>query len=205
MMHRVRGQLTYANVVATLALFIALSGATAFAATQLAKNSVGPKQLRKNAVTTAKIKNGAITGAKINASSLGPVPSAASADNASALGGAAPSAYARTQLEPIHFIGDPGEPAFQSGCTDINPSLFGRAGYYKDGFGIVRLVGVLSCASASAAPVFTLPPGFRPATAYNFIVTQGATDPATLQVLPNGEVRTFSFSPTLVVASFRTG
>jgi hypothetical protein len=55
-MHRLRGKLTYANVVATIALFVALAGGTAFAATQmLPKNSVGPKQLRKDAVTPAKL------------------------------------------------------------------------------------------------------------------------------------------------------
>ena len=39
MMRRLSGQLTYANAVATLALFIAIGGASAFAATQLAKNT----------------------------------------------------------------------------------------------------------------------------------------------------------------------
>jgi hypothetical protein len=53
-MHRIRGKLTYANVVATLALFIALGGAS-YAATRLPKNSVGAKQLRKGAVTPAKL------------------------------------------------------------------------------------------------------------------------------------------------------
>jgi hypothetical protein len=60
-----RSKLTYSNVVATLALFIAIGGASAFAASQLGKNSVGPKQLKKNAVTTAKVKNEAITAAKV--------------------------------------------------------------------------------------------------------------------------------------------
>jgi hypothetical protein len=64
-MKRLRCRLTYANVVATLALFLALGGATAVAASQLGKNSVGSKQLKKNSVTTAKIKNGAVTQAKI--------------------------------------------------------------------------------------------------------------------------------------------
>jgi hypothetical protein len=50
----VRRHLTYANVAATLALFLALGGA-AYAATQLPKNSVGTKQLKKGAVTAAKI------------------------------------------------------------------------------------------------------------------------------------------------------
>jgi len=50
----VRTRLTYANVVATLALVLAVGGASAFAATQLAKNSVGTRQLKKNAVTGEK-------------------------------------------------------------------------------------------------------------------------------------------------------
>jgi hypothetical protein len=47
-------RLTYANVVATLALFVALGGG-AYAATQLKKNSVGTKQLKNGAVTAAKL------------------------------------------------------------------------------------------------------------------------------------------------------
>lgn len=49
-------RLTYANVTATVALFLALGGG-AYAATQLPKNSVGPEQLQKNAVNSAKVKN----------------------------------------------------------------------------------------------------------------------------------------------------
>lgn len=47
---------SYAEVVATLALFIALGGAS-YAAIQVPKNSVGTKQLKKNAVTSKKVKN----------------------------------------------------------------------------------------------------------------------------------------------------
>ncbi len=56
---------TYANVVSTLCLFLLLGGASALAATQLAKNSVGTKQIKKNAVTAAKIKNAAVTTSKL--------------------------------------------------------------------------------------------------------------------------------------------
>ena len=52
--------MTYANVVATLALFIALGGAS-YAALKLPKNSVGPRQIKNNAVTTAKTKIEAVT------------------------------------------------------------------------------------------------------------------------------------------------
>lgn len=81
-MKQIRSRLTYANVVATLALFLALAGAAAYGASHLAKNSVGTPQLKKNSVTAAKIKKGAITGSKIKLSTLGTVPSAELANHA---------------------------------------------------------------------------------------------------------------------------
>jgi Collagen triple helix repeat (20 copies) len=53
-----RPRLTYANVIATIALFLALGG-SAWAATNLPKNSVGPAQLKKGAVTPTKINRAA--------------------------------------------------------------------------------------------------------------------------------------------------
>src|SRR5882757_6141250 len=88
-MKRVQRKLSFSNVVALLALFVALGG-SAYAATQLPKNSVGPKQLKKNAVTTAKIAKGAVTGAKVNLSFLGTVPNATHAASADTAKTAAP-------------------------------------------------------------------------------------------------------------------
>jgi hypothetical protein len=70
---------TYANVVSTLCLFLLLGGASAFAATKLAKNSVGATQIKKNAVVTAKIKNAAVTNSKLaeNAVTSGKIADAA--------------------------------------------------------------------------------------------------------------------------------
>ena len=96
-------KLSFANVTSFLALFIALSG-SAYAAFRLPANSVGTKQLKNGAVTRPKlarkavdsskvvpgsltgadIKAGSITGANINLATLGKVPSAATADTASA-------------------------------------------------------------------------------------------------------------------------
>jgi hypothetical protein len=53
-MRAIRQRLTYANVIATLALFLALGGA-AVAATQIPRNSVGTGQLKPEAVTAGKI------------------------------------------------------------------------------------------------------------------------------------------------------
>lgn len=55
----VRGRLTYANVMSSIAVFLVVAGGTAFAASQLGKESVGTKQLKKEAVTLAKIKKAA--------------------------------------------------------------------------------------------------------------------------------------------------
>lgn len=54
-MNRLRGKLTYSNVVSTLCLFLLLGGGTAFAARQLEKESVGTNQLKKGAVTPSKL------------------------------------------------------------------------------------------------------------------------------------------------------
>jgi hypothetical protein len=145
--------LTFANVVSCLALFVALGG-SAFAATQLAKNSVGSKQLKKNAVTTAKIKKEAVTGAKIKLSSVGTVPSAAVANSL-------------PPAEPIHLVGTPGQPPFENGSKEYAETTIPLqpVGFYKDREGIVHLEGVATVGNSSSGftSIFTLPPGFRPA------------------------------------------
>jgi hypothetical protein len=65
-----RDKLTYSNVISTLCLFLLIGGGTAFAASQLAKKSVGTKQLKSNAVTSAKIKKNAVTSAKIKSGAV---------------------------------------------------------------------------------------------------------------------------------------
>jgi hypothetical protein len=88
-MKRLRSRLTYANVVATLALFIALAGGTAVAAGHLLpKGSVGTRQLKNGAVTGAKIKNGTVTASKIAAGSLGTVTKVSEANHATSAGDA---------------------------------------------------------------------------------------------------------------------
>jgi hypothetical protein len=52
---RLRAKLTYSNVISTVCLFLLVGGGTAFAASQLGKESVGTNQLKKAAVTPAKL------------------------------------------------------------------------------------------------------------------------------------------------------
>lgn len=89
-MNNLRGTLTYANVMATLALLLALSGGVAYAAStlgknsvkskniaakavkarNLAKNAVKAKAIAPNAVTNAKLKAGAVSGGKVKKGTL---------------------------------------------------------------------------------------------------------------------------------------
>src|SRR5271166_1998692 len=91
MLDGLASRLTYANVMATLAFFMALGGG-AYAVSSLPRNSVGTPQLKNGAVSTSKLAShavtgskvakGSLTGADINASTLGTVPSATNAANA---------------------------------------------------------------------------------------------------------------------------
>ena len=119
-MKQISSRLSYANVVSTLALFLALAGTAAYAASHLAKNSVGTPQLKKNAVTAAKIKNGTITGKKINLPTLGTVPSSQTAEtarNSESLQGIGVGGFVRGGGEVLSArrdlsIGDSGVPVF---------------------------------------------------------------------------------------------
>lgn len=55
-MSKLHEHITYANVMASLAVFIALGG-SAYAATQLPRNSVGAAQIRQNAVGSSELRN----------------------------------------------------------------------------------------------------------------------------------------------------
>ncbi len=124
-MKQIRQRLTYANVMSSIAVFLILGGATAFAATkigagQLKANSVKTGKIVKEAVTEGKIKNGAVTtnklangavttdkiandavtGDKVKESTLGEVPSAAKATSATS---ATSAANATTADGPVAF------------------------------------------------------------------------------------------------------
>lgn len=88
-MGRFRDRLTYANVMATVAVFLALTG-VGFAALKIPRNSVGTKQLKKDAVNSSKVAPASIKGGDIDLSSLTTVPTA---QNAFELGGLGPSAF----------------------------------------------------------------------------------------------------------------
>lgn len=91
MPHKLRFHLTYANVTATVALFLALTGGIAWA---LGLNSVKSKHIKNDQVQSADVRddslpNGGLTGQDIVESSLGTIPNADTLDGTDSTGFAA--------------------------------------------------------------------------------------------------------------------
>jgi hypothetical protein len=118
MLSKLHGRLTYANVMATVAMFIALGGGAYAAASgsigsrELKNNTVRSQDIRNNQVSTSDLRNNSasgrdirndtLTGGDVLESALGEVPkanqatTATTAGNTNQLGGVAASGYLRT-------------------------------------------------------------------------------------------------------------
>lgn len=131
------------NAIAYAALFVALSG-TAYAATQLPKNSVGAKQLKKQSVNAAKVKKNSLTGNQINENKLGKVPEAAKLDG----------------KIPADFLAAKGTAVNADKLDGVDSAVFGDVQTYagmnfepRDSEGIEKIyegTGSISCKGASA-------------------------------------------------------
>ena len=75
-------RLTYANIVSSLALLVALCGGGVALASTLPKNSVTSKQIKNGAIKSKDVADNGLTGTDVNESTLGTVPSAARASRA---------------------------------------------------------------------------------------------------------------------------
>jgi hypothetical protein len=108
---------TYANVVATAALFVALGGVS-YAATQLPEDSVGTNQLQQDSVTSGKVQDGTLKPAD-----FGPETWDGSSYSAS-------DTIARNSSEgpPFDFTSenvfcDPGDPQIGGGFVGLTPEI----------------------------------------------------------------------------------
>lgn len=132
-------RLTYARVVSTVCLFLALGG-TAWA---VAANSVGTAELKQGAVSTPKIARGAVTG-------RGLVP-----------------IDPRVVVVPVD-VAQPcrrrNSGQFCTGWRNYGRG-FAPAAYYRDRSGVVRLEGSVETEGGEPAPglvLFYLPRSYRP-------------------------------------------
>jgi hypothetical protein len=161
-------RLTYANVMSTIAVFVALGGG-AYAAVALPKNSVGTRQLKADAVTSAKVRNHTLRAHDFAAGQLpAGAPGAAGGQGpqgaqgpVGAQGPAGPST-APAPSEAWHEVGTPGEPAFLNGWGNPDDASAETVAFYKDREGTVHLKGVASGGDHDTL-IFQLPVGYRPA------------------------------------------
>lgn len=113
-------RLSYANVISTVALFLALGGATAIAIEQLPARSVGERQLRPGAVSADKIRKNAVTAPKLKALAVKAGKIAAGAVKEAKLANASVS---NAKLAAAAVSGDKIAPNAVSGAQIDEPSL----------------------------------------------------------------------------------
>jgi hypothetical protein len=162
MMSGLRRHLSYANVMATIAVFIALGGGAY--AVGLKRNSVGTKQLKPNAVTGPKVADSSLGGNDIADGSVGPSDIADGSFGPSDISDPQPfqirgvSASGSCFTDPGRFCGVPGA----GWAQPLAPH--GYAGYFVDAEGFVHLQGTVRAVNTSGTEftIFTLPLSLAP-------------------------------------------
>jgi uncharacterized membrane protein len=165
-MRRISTRLSYANVMATIAVFLALGGG-AFAASKLGKNVIKSKNIAPKAVKTSDLHNGAVKTAKL-------------ATNAVDTSKIANSAVTGSKIAATKF-------SAVSGFTNGWGSGLTAPQFGTDPLGFVHLRGTIAGGTDNTAG-FTLPAGFRPSAIRDFATTSGFATECTIEVNTGGAV-----------------
>ena len=172
-----RPQLSYANVMSTIAVFLALGG-TSYA---VARNSVGNRELKANAVTSVKVRDGSLTTSDLApATRIGPRGPRGS-QGPPGTAGAGTSLPAAEPWTPLSF-----------GVGWANyVGVYGDVSYRKEQLGVVHLRGFATRTAGlpeADSVIGTLPPATHaPPTRTIFQANGGAAD-ARVDILPNGQI-----------------
>jgi hypothetical protein len=201
---------TATTTLAVGALVVALSG-TAVAVT--AQN--GNKLIKKHTLSGNRLHNNTITGAQVKESTLGQVPSAASADHATSADSAttaqtansantassattadsastATTATTAQHLTALNWVALP----LSNGWTTYVSNSYGAPQYAIDHEGFVHFRGAIDGSAKTSGTFATLPTGFRPGSAHlwiNVASTNNSSDPqrVAVQIDSNGNMVAF--------------
>ncbi len=203
-MNRRMPKLTYANVVSTLALFIALTGASAYAAGQLAPKSVGEPQLRPGAVTADKIRKNAVTAPKIKALAVkqgklanGSVTAAKMTAGAIATGSLANGAVTNEKLGPDAVTGEKVVESTLSQVPSAAKAEFATSAESANPLAFAKVNKEATLDSSLSKNIASLSQGTLPGI---YCVTAAGFNPRGAQVTP------FSEGPGAVItANIRVG
>lgn len=164
-----RPRLTYANVMSTIAVFLALGG-TSYA---IARNSIGERELKDSAVTSRKVRDGALQAQDLAPGALtqgarGPRGSQGPVGAVGPAGPQGPAGPAQAETwKPFPFA---------AGWTNYDDIAFTPGAFRKDQLGTVHLRGLVTLATgqpATTALIGTLPTGYRPSNTLVFVVHTG--------------------------------
>jgi hypothetical protein len=175
LLRKLRSQLTYANVVATLALALAVGGGTAYAASKIRASRIGyhavtASKVNFNAITASKVKNGSLTGRDLRDGTV----TTQDVRN----GTLRSEDFGAGQL-PTGPKGDPGAPA-----TALHGSV-SAAGSLTNGAGV-------SAVSAGAGATYTV------------TFTEDVSQCSVVATVADGDGGTVSGAPSAQQVTFRT-
>jgi hypothetical protein len=140
MLSRIRTRLTFANVMATIAVFAALTGGAyavsgKIGAKQLKKGAVKTKKIHNGAVTAAKVRNDTLTGKQIDESTLGTVPNSSTVNGSQVIQvsyrqpqGSAPQTLFTLAGLTVTASCPAGTDVVVDATTDTNGSIIGLSG-----------------------------------------------------------------------------
>lgn len=178
-MKQIRKRLTYANVMSSIAVFLMLGGATAFAATKIGANEIKANSIKtgkivKEAVTAGKLKNGAVTESKLADSA---VTTNKIADNAVTSPKLATDAVTNGKIANGAVTGN------KIGNATVTRANISEANLLPRGYAFVKLGGSVDPAFSSNIPngtnpsagVFCFDLAFTPVHAQ--VSTEGDTEP----------------------------
>jgi hypothetical protein len=189
--HRIRSRLTYSNVVATLALVIAVGGGAAYAANTISSEDiingevktadVGNNQIRSADVRDDTLSQGGLTAPDIATDAIGTDELAAEAVTPAEL--AVGATFTSARLNDVSSFDCTGLP---DGWYDEDPGFANEVGYYRDPFGFVHLQGRAIKCGNNDVEVFRLPAGYR-TDKYQLLLGTKAGSPVAIGVY-NGVV-----------------